>query len=95
METEKLKNLIESCHLNFLIGSGASRNHLGTLGNIEELLTELANSNLDAEKKILLDATIKYQYFIFAIKGNVDILDGDSEDLKKTKRIISISYSIH
>ena len=97
MEIEKLKNLIESCHLNFLIGSGASRKHLGTLGNIEELLTELANSNLDNDKRILLDATIKYQYFIVAIKGNLEIFDGDSEELIKTRKsyqafIQSISF---
>ncbi len=97
MDIEKLKNLIESCHLNFLIGSGASRNHLGTLGNIEELLTELANSKFDEEKKILLDATIKYQYFIVAIKGNLEILDGDDDELNKTRKsyqsfIHSINY---
>lgn len=86
MEIEKLKSLIESCHLNFLIGSGASRNHLGTLGNIEELLTELADSGFEANKKELLDAIIKHQYFRIAIQGNIEILDGDSDELIKTKQ---------
>jgi hemerythrin len=86
MEIEKLKNIIESCHLNFLIGSGASRKHLGTLGNIEEILTDLAESKVTPDRKQLLDAIIKHQYFKIAIKGNLEILDGDSDELKKTRK---------
>ena len=85
MEIEKLKSLIESCHLNFLIGSGASRDHLGTLGNIESLLTDLAVKNIDADKKTLIDATIKYQYYLIAIKGNLEIESGASPSLISTK----------
>lgn len=85
MEIEKLKSLIESCHLNFLIGSGASRDHLGTLGNIELLLTELAERVIDEDEKIVIDATIKYQYFLIAIKGNLEIESGTSADLIRTK----------
>ncbi len=85
MEIDKLKDLVESCHLNFLIGSGASMNHLGTLGNIEELLTDLAESDFDPDRKNLLDAIIKHQYFEIAIKGNIDIFHGSNDELNKTR----------
>jgi hypothetical protein len=35
MDYEEVKKVIESCHLNFLIGSGASAPFFKTLGNIE------------------------------------------------------------
>lgn len=38
-----LCNAVQSCHVNFLFGSGCSRPYLGTLGNIEKWLTELVN----------------------------------------------------
>ena len=38
-----LRNAVQSCHVNFLFGSGCSRPYLGTLGNIEKWLTELVN----------------------------------------------------
>ena len=39
MEYELFRKIVESCHLNFLIGSGSSRPFLGTLGTIEQMLT--------------------------------------------------------
>ena len=39
-EKEKLKKILDSAHINFLIGSGASMNYLATLWNIENLLNE-------------------------------------------------------
>ena len=38
-----LRNAVQSCHINFLFGSGCSKPYLGTLGNIEKWLTELLN----------------------------------------------------
>lgn len=38
-----LRNAVQSCHINFLFGSGCSKPYLGTLGNIEKWLTELVN----------------------------------------------------
>ena len=42
MKIDKIKDLIQSCHVNFLLGSGISRPYLSTLGNSEILLTELS-----------------------------------------------------
>ncbi|WDF68683.1 SIR2 family protein [Sphingobacterium oryzagri] len=72
MDNDKFKKIIESCHLNFLIGSGASRNYFATLGNVEDLLTELAKAPEGKERDIL-ETSIKKDYFDKAISGNLYI----------------------
>lgn len=88
-ELEKIEKIIESCHLNFMIGSGASRDYLDTLNNIEELLTKL-----DAgEDNEVLEASVKYEYFDKCIRGNLKLFDNiqlslkKEEDYKNTKTI--------
>lgn len=64
MNLEYIKDLIQSCHINFLIGSGVSRPFLGTLGNIETLLTDLSKrEDLDNDKRQLIKASIYKLYF--------------------------------
>lgn len=91
MDYDKFKKIIESCHLNFLIGSGASRNYFATLGNVEELLTALSKMPASKERNIV-EASIKKEYFEKAIEGNLFIHDsgkieeGDvAKDLSETK----------
>ena len=43
---ERLRTIVESAHLNFLIGAGTSNPYFAALGNIEDALTEL--SDVDA-----------------------------------------------
>lgn len=86
MDYDNIKKIIESCHLNFLIGSGASRPFLGTLGTIEKLLTDLAKSNIGDDNKIIIDASIKKHYWDVAIKGNLDISNTSSTSLTTTKK---------
>ncbi|MGF1926045.1 MAG: hypothetical protein ACQUHE_17855, partial [Bacteroidia bacterium] len=74
MNEDKFKKTIESCHLNFLIGSGVSRNYFETLGNVENLLTELAKQ-AHTDNRDILEASIKNDYFKKGIKGNVGIID--------------------
>lgn len=80
MEYQEIKKVIESCHLNFLIGSGASVPFLKTLSNIETLLTELSNKEGDSNKEIV-DASIKKHYYDVAIKGNSEIASGAGSKL--------------
>nr|WP_068890977.1 SIR2 family protein [Pedobacter panaciterrae] len=91
MDHDKFKKIIESCHLNFLIGSGASRNYFATLGNVEDLLTELAKKPVGKEKNIL-ETSIKKDYFDKAISGNLYINNiagikdaAVADELKNTK----------
>jgi hypothetical protein len=74
MDIDRLQKIIESCHLNFLIGSGASRDYLDTLWNIEILLTELdkiADRSSDSYK--LLETSIRYWYFDKCMRGNLKL----------------------
>lgn len=85
MEYEQIRKIIESCHLNFLIGSGASRPFLGTLGTIEQMLTDLSEK-VNSDKKTIVDASIKRHYFDVAIDGNLDIDSGTGADLESTRK---------
>lgn len=80
-QLEKIEKIIESCHINFLIGSGASRPYLDTLSNIENLLTEL---EYEPENKII-ETSVKYQYFNNCIRGNLKLLGNFKVSKKKEK----------
>lgn len=62
MRIEKLKDLIQSCHVNFMLGSGISRPYLSTLNNIETLLTELSK-----QKELELDVYDKIKASIYKV----------------------------
>lgn len=73
-ELEKIEKIIESCHINFMIGSGASKYYLDTLNNIENLLTNLESESNDE----VLETSIKYEYFDKCIRGNLRLLGNKS-----------------
>ncbi len=82
MDNDKILKIIESCHFNFLIGSGASRNYLETLSNIETLLTELDRESNEIKSKRwykVLNVSIKNWYYEKCIKGNTRLIDKDFE----------------
>ncbi len=85
MDYEQIRKIIESCHLNFLIGSGASKPFLGTLGTIEQLLTDLSHEP-DSDDKTVVDSSIKRHYFDVAIQGNLEIENGTDSGLLATKK---------
>jgi hypothetical protein len=73
MEIEKLKNLIQSCNINFIIGSGLSRPYLSTLNNIEILLTELANNKeINNPIRQIIQASLYKKYFLEVMLPNLD-----------------------
>lgn len=74
---EKLKETIQDCNINFLLGSGLSCPYLTTLGNIEKLLTELDGSGVEATVKKIVRISLYKKYFDDVIKKNVGILKGD------------------
>ena len=84
MEYEEIKKVIESCHLNFLIGSGTSVPFLGTLSDIETLLTDLSKKDSDDDREIV-DASIKKHYYDVAVKGNSEIDSGTGSKLDSVK----------
>lgn len=73
MKIEQIKNIIESAHINFLIGSGVSRPYLNTLGGIETWLTELSNNPSDDKIKVdLVKCSILNEYLVGVIIPNLE-----------------------
>lgn len=76
-ELEKIKKILESCHINFLIGSGASTDYFETLNMVENLLTELNDNQhfIDEDNFKIIDCSIKFAYFQKCIRGNLGFID--------------------
>lgn len=62
MTIEILRNFIQSSNINFLYGSGISRPHLSTLGNIEKWLTKLAEDDSNETYKEVIKASLYKAY---------------------------------
>jgi hypothetical protein len=76
---ERILDTIESCNLNFLVGSGLSSPYLKTLGLIETLLTDLEKTELPDGKKKLIRCSLYKTYFDGVISRNCKILKEDPE----------------
>lgn len=74
----RIKETIQDCNLNFLIGSGLSRPFLPTLGNIETQLTQVAESALVQAKKDVIRASLYRKYFDGVMAKNIGILQGEA-----------------
>lgn len=80
---KNLKQLIQSSHINFLYGSGLSRDYLSTLGNIEKLLTETSEATIEDKQKNIIKSSLFATYVETVmepclsekIKGNQDEYD--------------------
>ena len=79
MDYKTLINYLQTANINFLIGSGASRPFLETLGDVEVWLTELAKEGdgLTEVQKKALRASIYKSYFDKAIGRNQTKLPND------------------
>jgi len=74
---ERLRNIVESAHLNFLIGAGTSSAYFDALGNIEDALTELADAPGSEDSKLLVRASIQAYFFENVLIPNIKILEKD------------------
>jgi len=78
MILDKIRDTIQDCNLNFLIGSGLSRPFLPTLGSIEILLTDLEErEGVTQDVKKLIRASLYKKYFDAVIKDNIKVLASD------------------
>lgn len=85
MNIKELTYYIQSANINFLIGSGASRPYLATLGSIEKLLTRLNDdmtSHFEAKYKIA-EASIYKAFYDSVIAPNRFF--GYGSDYRETK----------
>src|SRR5260370_11202065 len=76
---DRILDIVESCNLNFLIGSALSSPYLRTLGLIETLLTDLEKQELPEGENRLIRCSLYKSYFDGVISKNRRILEGDPE----------------
>lgn len=74
---ERLRTIVESAHLNFLIGAGTSSPYFAALGNIEDALTEVADVHASEAAKALVRASIQAYFFEQVLAPNTKIIDRD------------------
>ena len=74
---ERLRTIVESAHLNFLIGAGTSSAYFARLGNIELALTELADAEGSEFAKQRVRASIQAYFFDNVLVPNREIVDRD------------------
>src|SRR5436190_21049667 len=70
----KIKDTIQDCNLNFLLGSGLSSPYLRTFGTIEALLTELDQRDLASGEAKLIRTSLYKKYFDDAMSRNLGIV---------------------
>lgn len=78
-----LKDIVQDCNINFLLGSGMSMPYLSTLGKIEQFLTELTEKKergeiSDDQEKIIRVSLYK-NFFDGAILKNLEILKNSND----------------
>lgn len=75
----EIKDAVQDCNINFLLGAGTSSPFLRLLGNVENLLTELSESNAEEEPEKVVRASIYKYFFDECLSKNLDILDGSQD----------------
>lgn len=79
----KLKDTVQDCNINFLLGSGVSMPYLSTLGKIEQFLTELTKKKEEGEitsnQEKIIRVSIYKKFFDGVILKNLEILKGGTD----------------
>jgi hypothetical protein len=94
---KKIRDIIQDCNLNFLLGSGLSAPYLKTLGTIESLLTEVEQRELPRDEVKLIRASLYRKYFVDALAKNLGILtddDGAGPILENYRQFVRLINSI-
>ncbi|AOZ72289.1 hypothetical protein BK816_02385 [Boudabousia tangfeifanii] len=73
----RLRTIVESAHLNFLIGAGTSSSYFVALGNIEDALTQVTDSQASQAVKALVRASIQAYFFERVLAPNTKIIERD------------------
>ena len=100
MKYEDIKKVIGSCHLNFLIGSGASKPFLDTLTDIEKALDSLYKGDGLNEKQNnpnvlkLIEVSIKHYYFKKCIEKNIELISIEEKSNETFNTYIELLQSI-
>ena len=84
MQIDKLKNIIQSSHINFLLGSGLSCPYLSPLASIETWLTE-ANQIEDNKVRLLVQDNLFIRYVEVVMKPCLREYKTSGENLNKVQ----------
>lgn len=80
MKIKELIQYIQSANVNFMIGSGASRPYLATLGSIETWLTRLVEDKKSGCMEYnVVEASIFKAFYETVIKPNHEVADSDAK----------------
>lgn len=75
LSPERLRTIVESAHINFLIGAGTSVPYFTPLGNIEQALTDLADAEGPDSAKLLVRASIQAYFFENVLVPNIAVVE--------------------
>lgn len=95
IDIDELKNTIQDCNLNFLLGAGMSAPFLKPLGNVEMLLTKLEEQDVSQKIKDIVEASLYQRYFDEVIEKNVDILNSNPTSLDVLKDYKNFFYYLN
>lgn len=83
LKINELKDIVQDCNINFLLGSGLSMPYLSTLGKIEQFLTELTEKKEKGEitndQEKIIRVSLYKNFFDGAILKNLEVLKNSSE----------------
>ncbi len=74
---ERLRILVQDCHINFLFGAGTCAPFLSILGNIETVLTELSDSDSASQQA---RAAVQAYFLEESILPNLELLEGKKDE---------------
>lgn len=77
---ERLRTLIQDCHINFLFGAGASAPFFSVLGDIEKVLSELTDTDPKTQQA---RAAIQAYFFEKVILPNLELIEGKNDGAVK------------
>ena len=97
LSVSELKNVVQDCNVNFLVGAGMSAPYLSPLGQVEKLLTDLSkqkeHNNIDETTEKVTRAFIYKSFFEKVIWKNLDIVlpfSKDKEELSSKEKPKSV-----
>lgn len=72
---DRLRAIVQDSHLNFLIGAGTPSAFFGLLGNVEDALTEVSESDADDDVKTIVRASIQAYFFDSVLVPNLKVIE--------------------
>ncbi len=79
LDLNAIRDAVQDCNINFLIGAGTSSPFLKLLGNVENLLFELSELKIDEDESKIIRASIYKYFFDGCLSKNIDLLKDSKE----------------